>query len=178
MAKKLTEKQKRFADEYLIDLNATQAAIRAGYSQKTASRIAIELLNKTHVSKYIQGRQLSREKRTEITQDKVLAELAKVGFASITDYLEYKTLIREIEKDQNGNPQYDWAMSVLAKDSAEVDGAPIQEVSISKDGTFKFKMYSKLDALEKLGRHLGLFDRQTGGEIEDLTPLAELLRKK
>lgn len=155
---KLTEKQKRFADEYLIDLNATQAAIRAGYSKKTASRIAIELLNKTHVSEYVQKRQSRLQAKTEVTQERVIAELAKIGFASITDYLEYKTALRVIDHDENGNPIHDWAMLVNAIDSAEVDGSPIQEVSISKDGTFKFKLYSKLDALEKLARHLGLYN--------------------
>jgi len=179
MAKKLTDKQKRFADEYLIDLNATQAAIRAGYSEKTAEQMGYKLVQNSLVSEYIQQQQKRLQKKTNITQERVLAELEKIGFASITDYLEYKTIIREVEKDRDGNPQYDWAMSVLARDSTEVDGAPIQEVSIGKDGTFKFKLYDKVKALEQIGRHLGLFDKGSdGGDAEDLSPLVELLRKK
>lgn len=77
---KLTEKQKRFCEEYLIDLNATQSAIRSGYSPKNASRIAVELLNKTQVSKYIQELREKQSKRTEITADKVLEELGSVAF--------------------------------------------------------------------------------------------------
>jgi len=73
---KLTEKQKRFVQEYLVDLNATAAAKRAGYSEKSASRIAVELLNKTQVSAEIQKQQAKRQKRVEITQEKVLEELA------------------------------------------------------------------------------------------------------
>ena len=69
---KLTEKQKRFVQEYLVDLNATAAAKRAGYSEKSASRIAVELLNKTQVSAEIQKQQAKRQKRVEITQEKVL----------------------------------------------------------------------------------------------------------
>lgn len=154
----LTEKQKRFADEYLIDLNATQAALRAGYSKKTAYSIGQENLKKPEIQTYIQERQKEREKRTEITQDQVLAELAKIGFASITDFLEYKTVQRVIEY-RNGEPVIDWAMMVDAIDSSEVDGAAISEISVSKDGTFKFKLHNKLDALDKLGRHLGLFEK-------------------
>ena len=69
---KLTEKQKRFVQEYLVDLNATAAAKRAGYSEKSASRIAVELLNKTQVYAEIQNQQAKRQKRVEITQEKLL----------------------------------------------------------------------------------------------------------
>ena len=69
---KLTPKQKAFVNEYLIDVNATQAAIRAVYSKETASRQAIELLNKTHVSDELQKWMKDREKRSEITQDFVV----------------------------------------------------------------------------------------------------------
>lgn len=75
MAARLTDKQRRFINEYLIDLNATQAAIRAGYSRKTADRIGPELLGKTCVSKAIREAKAERQERTEITQDYVLLKL-------------------------------------------------------------------------------------------------------
>ena len=81
---KLTAKQERFCTEYIIDLNATQAAIRAGYSVKTANRIASENLSKPDIQKKIQKLQQDRATRTEITQDRVLKELAGIGFAPIT----------------------------------------------------------------------------------------------
>lgn len=81
---KLTAKQERFCIEYIIDLNATQAAIRAGYSKKTANRIASENLSKLDIQRKIQELQQERSERTEITQDKVLKELAGIGFAPIT----------------------------------------------------------------------------------------------
>lgn len=92
--KKLTEKQKRFCEEYLIDLNATQAAIRAGYSSKTASRIAIELLNKTHVSKYLTELMRKRSESTKITSEQVVKELEKIAFsdAEITGKEKMKAL--------------------------------------------------------------------------------------
>lgn len=86
---KLTEKQKRFVQEYLVDLNATAAAKRAGYSEKSASRIAVELLNKTQVSAEIQKQQAKRQKRVEITQENVLYYLYSVFTKSYTSSIIY-----------------------------------------------------------------------------------------
>ena len=72
---KLTPKQQRFVDEYLIDLNATQAAIRAGYSPKTAEQQGFQLLKKTSVSEAIEQAQQERQKRTMVTQDDVIRGL-------------------------------------------------------------------------------------------------------
>lgn len=77
---KLTEKQKRFCEEYLIDLNATQSAIRSGYSVKTARQIAQRLLTNVDIQSYIQELREQQSKRTEITADKVLEELGSVAF--------------------------------------------------------------------------------------------------
>ena len=84
----LTPKQKRFVAEYLVDLNATAAARRAGYSAKTADRIGPELLGKTCVSEAIQQAIREREKRTEITQDMVLRETAKLAFFDIRNIFD------------------------------------------------------------------------------------------
>ncbi len=101
MAGKLTPKQRRFVDEYLIDLNATQAAIRAGYSEKTANRIGPELLVKTCVSAAIQARKASRVKRTEVSQDAVIRELKEVAFKPASDEpyskLKYANKLRALE---------------------------------------------------------------------------------
>lgn len=75
---KLTEKQKRFCDEYLIDLNATQAAIRAGYSEKTAAVIATENLRKPNIKEYIENRLAEKEKELIADQDEVLRYLTSV----------------------------------------------------------------------------------------------------
>lgn len=76
---KLTEKQKRFCEEYLIDLNATQAAIRAGYSKRTADRIASENLKKLEVQQHLQQLMRQRSDRTGITADEVLRELQRIA---------------------------------------------------------------------------------------------------
>ena len=86
----LTEKQKRFGDEYLIDLNGTQAAIRAGYSTRTAKAIAAENLTKPAVVAYIQAAMNARAERTQITQDQVLRRWHQIAFADANDLIEYR----------------------------------------------------------------------------------------
>lgn len=97
----LTEKQKRFVEEYLVDLNATAAAKRAGYSEKTADRIGPELLGKTCVSAAIQEAIKKRQKRTQITQDRVISELGKVAFSDADDgsesSLKYTNKLKALE---------------------------------------------------------------------------------
>lgn len=79
----LTDKQARFCEEYLIDLNATQAAIRAGYSEKTAREQAAQNLSKLNIQEKIAELKAERSKRTEITQDSVIQELAAVARAEV-----------------------------------------------------------------------------------------------
>lgn len=79
----LTDKQARFCEEYLIDLNATQAAIRAGYSEKTAREQAAQNLSKLNIQEKIAELKAERSKRTEMTQDSVIQELAAVARAEV-----------------------------------------------------------------------------------------------
>ena len=154
----LTPKQQAFIGEYMIDLNATQAAIRAGYSPRTANRIGPELLVKTCIQESLTKAMDKRSKRTDITADRVLAEYAKIGFADIKDFLSYNTVKTEVDFDEEENkPIYGYKQVVDAKPSDEVDGTLINEVSIGKDGTFKFKLHDKKGALDMIGKHLGMF---------------------
>lgn len=164
----LTNKQKRFVDEYLIDLNATQAAIRAGYSENTATEIGCENLTKPQIRNYIDKKQKSLEKRTEITQEKVLAELARIGFADLNNYLEYRTEKGVTKNDEDGEPVVDYKQIVDTLDSKDVDTRAIQEVTISRDGTFKFKLYDKQKALELIGKHLGMFVDKSEINIKEI----------
>ena len=134
----LTDKQKRFAEEYLVDLNATRAAIRAGYSEKSASNAYRMLQNKT-INDAVIAAMAERSARTGVSADRVVAELAKIGFANITD---------------------------VTGDGADRDDTAavhfIKERRIpSKDGEIverEVKLYDKIRALEQLGRHLGIFN--------------------
>lgn len=101
MAKQLTEKQKRFCDEYLIDLNATQAAIRAGYSPKTAYSMGQRLLKDVDLQAIIHQSMRERQKRTEITQDYVLSRLKEITDSAASDTpdsnLKYANQIKALE---------------------------------------------------------------------------------
>ena len=97
----LTKKQKAFIQEYLVDLNATQAAIRAGYSKKTAYSIGQENLSKPEIQQALQEAMKKREKRTEVTQDYVIAKLREIVEKDASDgpdsELKYANKIRALE---------------------------------------------------------------------------------
>lgn len=145
MARKLTDKQQRFVDEYLIDLNATQAAIRAGYSVKTANEQGSQNLAKLSIQQAIAERMAERSRRTGVNQDRVVLELAKIAFVKMTDIV-----------DSEGN---------IKGDAAEDDLACIESVKYKHSDTDtgcseerEVKIASKLKALELLGKHLGMWN--------------------
>ena len=141
----LTPKQKAFVQEYLVDLNATQAAIRAGYSTKTAYSIGQENLNKLEIQAAIQKAQQERIKRTQITQDMVVRELAKLGFSNIGKYAKWEG---------------DKVTLINSEELSEDDLACVSEISqnaTQNGNSVRFKLHDKRAALELLGRHLGMF---------------------
>ncbi len=143
----LTAKQARFVAEYLIDLNATQAAIRAGYSERTARQAGSENLSKPVVAQAIQEAQSKRAERTEITQDRVLAELARIGFADIRKAVRWGSV-------PNGDDA-PYPVELVPSDEVDDDtAAAIVEVSLTQTGV-KLKMADKRAALESLLKHLG-----------------------
>ena len=152
---KLTPKQMRFVDEWLIDFNGKQAAIRAGYSAKTAEATAARLLRNVKVQAEISRRHKDLQRRTEVTQERVVTELARVAFADATDYAQVET--RMIEKDDGTEVSY---QTVTLKNTAEL--SPEQRAAISgiKQGAngIEVKLCDKIKALELLGRHIGMFN--------------------
>lgn len=156
----LTDKQARFVAEYLIDLNATQAAIRAGYSEKTARQAGSENLSKPDIADAIAERQKSIRGNLEVTQERVVAELAKLSFSNMQDYMR---------SGADGDPYLDF--SKLSREQA----AALVEVTVEdfKEGRgkdardvrrVKFKLADKRAALVDLGKHLGMFKEQ--GEVK------------
>lgn len=162
----MTEKQKIFADEYLIDLNATRA-YRVAYpsvkKDETAAAAAARMLRNVKVAAYIQERMQERQKRTEITQDRVLQELAAIAFAKATDYAEIKN------------------ECVRIKDTAELDEQQVRALAGIEEGKFgiKVKLNDKEKALELLGRHLGMFkDKlEVSGLEEEKKKLGDILEQ-
>ena len=143
---KLTNKQKKFIDEYLVDLNATQAAIRAGYKEKTAYRTGAENLKKPQIQREIQKRMQERQQRTEVTQDMVVKELAAIAFAKATDYVEIRS---------NGV-----CGTVVIKPTTDLSDQQIRAIAGIKEGAngIEIKLNDKEKALELLGRHLGMWN--------------------
>lgn len=142
---KLTPKQRRFIEEYLIDLNATQAAIRAGYSVKNAGKIGPELLGKTRIKEAIDRALAERSRRTGINQDRVLLELAKIAFLNPVD------VINMDEATVRGDANREDTAAIA---SVKVKTIPTEAGEITER---EVKVYDKIKALELLGKHLGMF---------------------
>ena len=151
MAEKLTQKQLKFIREYLVDLNATQAAIRAGYSVNSAGTTGAEYLEKPEIRARVNEEMEKRAQRTEITADRVLQELARIAFndiSELTTWSESRTRLMD--------------SSTLTKDQT----ASVAEVYSNAAGETRIKMYDKIRALETLGKHLKLFNDKI--EIGDI----------
>ena len=165
---RMTDKQRRFVEEYLIDLNATQAAIRAGYSPDTAKEIGCENLTKPNISKAIAKAMAERSRRTGISQDRVIEELAKIAFMNAADVIntDDASILEDASREDLSCIQ-----SVKVKQSDGKKGSMIER---------EIKLADKLRALELLGKHLGMFKDKleiTGIE-EEQSKLAELLQQR
>lgn len=215
----LTLKQQRFVDEYMVDLNATQAAIRAGYSSETAQEQSSRLLSNVMVQAAISAARSAQQKRTSITADTVLMEIANVALADARELVEVKTgccrccwgeghksqrtigeynhdreqwLLKgkdPLEFDEEGgigfNPLKlphpecpncggDGQARTVLKDTRHLSpraAALYAGAKQTKDG-IEIKMHSKLDALEKLAKHVGLYEKDNSQRVD---PLAALL---
>lgn len=142
---RLTAKQKRFIEEYLVDLNATQAAIRAGYSPHTAREIGCENLSKPHIRARVEKELAERSKRTGINQDRVIRELARIALVNPVDVINMdEATIKEMAS---------------ADDTAAILSVKVKKIP-SEEGTIterEIRMADKIKALELLGKHLGMF---------------------
>ncbi|CUJ41484.1 terminase small subunit [Achromobacter xylosoxidans] len=148
----LTDKQRRFVDEYLVDLNATQAAIRAGYSAKTANEQGAQLLAKLSVREAVDAAQAKRAKRTEITQDEILNDLRELR--DICMGRKPVTISEVVKNVQEGKAEaVDVCVSVLEPTAAN-------------------------RALELMGKHLGMFPSKVehsgpgGGPMQSVSAVA------
>jgi phage terminase small subunit len=156
--RELTAKEKEFVRQYMVDLNATKAAIRAGYSKKSARQIGSENLSKPYIAKEIS---LALEDRCGVTVARVVDELAKVGFSDIRKVVSWRPEVVAEPVHAEGDIVTKVLQSrVLVKDSAEIDddtAAAIESVSQGAQGQLRVRMHDKPAALEKLARALGMF---------------------
>jgi phage terminase small subunit len=162
----VTEKQKIFADEYLIDLNATRA-YKVAYprvkSDETAAAAAARLLRNVKVAAYVEKRMQDRQKRTEITQDMVLQELAAIAFANATDFAQIVN------------------NRVILTNTADLSEGQMKAIAGIKKGKngIELKLNDKEKALELLGRHFGMFkDKlEVSGLDEEKNKLDDILQQ-
>jgi phage terminase small subunit len=157
---RMTDKQERFCEEYMIDLNATQAAIRAGYSPKTANEQGSQLLAKLSIQNRIAQLQAEQSRRTGVSTDRVVRELAKIAFVNAADLIDPKT-------------------ASLKSDASHDDLAAVQSVKVKtfgEDGLEQeVKLADKLRALDLLGKHLGMFNGASGDTTDQLAEARKLL---
>lgn len=140
----LNDRQRAFVHEYIVDFNATQAAIRAGYAPRAAQEQSSRLLSNAIVGAAVADAIRARAERTQITADRVLEEFAAVAFAHMGQYARW----------------HDDSVSLI--DSSEVDPRAVAEVSqrLTRYGSnVSIKLHDKLAALTKLGEHLGLWKK-------------------
>ena len=155
----MTEKQKAFCEEYLIDLCATQAAIRAGYAPKAAGAQASRLLKNVKVRAYIDKALAERSKRTGVTADRVVRELARLAFVNPPDAIDIDdAAVRD---------------SATVDDTAAIQAVKCKTTTYSTDKETRetvereVRLHDKIRALELLGKHLGMYDKDTSSHGDD-----------
>ena len=142
---KLSAKQQAFIDEYLIDLNGTQAAIRAGYSSHTAHEQGAQLLARLSIRAHVDAALAERSRRTGINADRVIRELARIALANPLDVIN--TVTGEVLPDADRN-------DTAAIQSVKVKTTPTKNGDIQER---EIRIADKTKALELLGKHLGMF---------------------
>lgn len=149
----LTDKQKRFCEEYMIDLNATQAATRAGYSVDTANVQGAQNLSKLSIQEYISELQRNKSEELNISQNMVLKELCKVAFGDVKNYFDDMGRLIDINDLEN-------------QVSASIKSVTVQQEKITVAGETniessikKIESYDKLKALDTINRMLGFYEK-------------------
>ncbi len=172
--KQLNDKERVFVDEYLVDTDPKRAALAAGYSATMAASKAYQWVSngkvKPHVYAAIQKALQARSERTKVTVDRVVQELAAIAFADMSTYLTFDGAGTTVRLDWSDLPA--GATKIIQEITQEehTGGRGHDTGQIKRT---KFKLYSKLDALEKLGRHLSMFTDKVkieGTFLDDLSP--------
>lgn len=158
----LTPRQERFVQEYLVDLNATQAAIRAGYSKRTAKQQGSRLLTNVDIQAALLAKRKALEEQTGVTVERVIGEFALIGFADFG----------EIAGKAIGSPA---AIAALPEHLRRL----VKGWKWDAQEHFVIEFHDKMAALVHLGRHLGMFADKNGAgsrQPEDFVPLEERLK--
>ena len=163
----LNGKQQRFVEEYLIDLNATQAAIRAGYSKRNADVTGPRLLGNVRIQEEIQRSIGERSQRTEITQDRVLLEYARIAFFDPVKLFGDDGRPLPVSQIDENTRRAIAGLDVCTVGNGDMGAGEIQ----------KFRIANKLTALEQVGKHLGMFQGKQDEDEEPPPIKVEIVRK-
>jgi phage terminase small subunit len=166
----LTPKQQRFVEEYLVDLNATEAALRAGYSSKrrSAKQQGFENLKRPAIAAAIQEARAKLSQQTGVSAERVLEELARIAFSDIRDLFTWDEERACYVPSRNLTKAQAAIVSSVKSKTRHFTTEDETETSIE----LELKTYDKLGALEKLGKHLGMFVEKhehsgpSGGPVE------------
>lgn len=153
MARRLRDKQERFVQEYLVDLNQTQAAIRAGFSPKSAREQGSVLMSNPNVRARVQELMAERSRRTGVNQDRVVRELARIAFVNALDV---------VDPDKG-----ELKPGVSDEDAAAISALRVKRIPTDVgDGVEReIRFWDKNKALELLGKHLGMFTDRMAIEV-------------
>jgi len=172
MATKLTDKQQLFCEEYLVDLNAYRAAVAAGYSEKTAAVIGYENLNKPYIAEYIRSSLEKRLSGLEISQERVLNEIARVAFGDVRSLFNEDGSLKLISELDDDAARSIAGFDVVVKSLGDGE---VEHVA-------KVKSADKMRGLEMLGKYLALFTEKhehsgpNGGPIQSEIKPSETLK--
>ena len=157
----LTIKQEKFCQGLFTGLTQREAYKQAYNCEKMTNKSidenACKLASDTKIASRLTFLVNELKGRNMVTVERVIAEYAKIAFADIKDFLSYGTVKTRETMDKDGDPVFEYIQMVEARPSNEIDGTMVNEVSIGKDGTFKFKLHDKKGALDMIGKHLGMF---------------------
>jgi len=163
---KLTLKQRLFAHHYLVSLDATRAARLAGYSPKTATQQGSRLLRNVHVAALVAERQKRIAAKLEVTQESIVAELAKIAFANMGDFVTLSADGASLLPDFS---------RVTRQEMAAVTTITVDEFSGAQVRHTKLQLHNKVAALTTLAKHLGMFTKAVKLDFSD--PARELIRE-
>jgi phage terminase small subunit len=170
----MNEKQARFVREFLIDLCATQAAVRAGYSRKTATEIGYELLRKPDIQLAINEAKAERAARLQVDQDAVVRRLAAVAFADLGDFASWDAEGNlTVTASEDLDPEKRQAIRDVAVTTTSRHGRDETVVTVKT----ALRLHDSLRALEMLGRHLGMFMDRSKVEIDGALGLGQLFEE-
>ncbi len=169
----LTRRQRRFVEEYLVDLNGAQAAIRAGYAERSARVTAARTLANDSIAAAVRDGMERRSRRTAISADRVLLEFARLAFVDMASFMSFDGSDARLDFSGLGEDQAAAIAEIIQETYIEGRGEDAEPVKRTR-----LKLHNKLAALDALAKHLGLFNASLPPEADPETNLRQMLRRE